>query len=151
MNCIVCAAMLALSRPRVCQCPLTQITLCVGLLVYFQNYFFRGGLCDESLWVFLHSKSLFVLLACSSRPVSILEPSAMNVNHTAKWKCGRLYIFTRVPGRMFFFLCLCVFHACIGKCSDVRGSVHKYLFSTLGYQLPSLLCSLTITSCSLSK
>ncbi len=135
MNCIVCAAMLALSRPRVCQCPLTQITLCVGLLVYFQNYFFRGGLCDESLWVFLHSKSLFVCSACSSRPVSILEPSAMNVNHTAKWSAVDC---TFLRGHQairfsFFFACARFMHACIGKCSDVRGSVHKYLFSTLGY------------------
>lgn len=59
--------------------------VCVGLLVYFQNYFFREGLCDESLWVVLHIKSLFVLSASSCRPVNILEPSALNVNHAAKW------------------------------------------------------------------
>lgn len=81
MNCIVCAAMLVRSRPRVYQCPLTQITLCVVLHVYFQNYFFRGGLCDDSLRVFLHS---LVLSACGSRPGSILKSSAVNVNYTAK-------------------------------------------------------------------
>lgn len=68
-----------------------------------------------------------MLSACSSRPVSILEPSAMNVSHTAKWKCSRLYIFTRVPGCMFFFLCLCVCVSCMHwemlrrqrKCSQI--------------------------------
>lgn len=64
----------------------TQITLCVGLLVYFQSNFFRGGLCDEPLWVFLHRKGLFVLPVCRSRPVSVHEPSAMNVSRRAKWQ-----------------------------------------------------------------
>lgn len=36
----------------------TQITLCVGLLVYFQNHFFRGGLCDESLFGFFYIVSV---------------------------------------------------------------------------------------------
>lgn len=112
MNCIVCAAMLARSRPRVCQCPLTRITLCVGLLVYFQSYFFSGGLCDQPFWVFVHSKSLFVPSACSSRAARILEPSAMIVNHTAEWSTIDC-IFIRVTGCTFSLssLPVCVFHA----------------------------------------
>lgn len=154
MNCIVCAAMLARSRPRVCQCPLTRITPCVGLLVYIQSYFFSGGLCDQPLWVFVYSKSLFVPSACSSRAARILEPSAMIVNNTAEWNTVDC-IFIRVTGCLLSLsslpVCVCVFHACVGKCSDARGIFHKYLFSTLGYQLPSLLCSLAITSRSLSE
>lgn len=62
--------------------PYSNYSVC--RLTYFQSNFFRGGLCDEPLWVFLHSEGLFVLPACRSRPVSFLEPSAMNVCCTAK-------------------------------------------------------------------
>lgn len=125
--------------PGYCHVLCSNYSLCrpAWIYVFSEGVFVIGPLG------FQHRERLFVLSPWCTRHDSILVLAAVIV------RCiGALYMHMY----LYIFSPVCIFFPPrVGKCSDVRGSVHKYLLSTLDYQLLFLLGSLTIASCPQSK